>query len=74
MKDEQSASAYLHVHRARGQPVLVHHAFGVEVGEGRPFLYVRQHARVTHSEPAVLSLPLQRLASTFRNAPLSMAL
>ena len=33
----------------------MYHAFGVEVGEGRPFLYVRQHGRVTHPEPAVHS-------------------
>ena len=45
----------LHVHRTRGHPVLVHHAFGVEVGEGRPFLHVRQHGRVMHPEPAVRS-------------------
>ena len=31
------------------------HAFGVEVGEGRPFLHVRQHGRVIHPEPAVRS-------------------
>ena len=36
-------------------PVLVHHAFGVEIGESRSFLHVRQHGRVTHPEPAVLS-------------------
>ena len=46
---------FLHVHRTRAHPVLVLHAFGVEVGEGRPFLHVRQHGRVTHSEPAFLS-------------------
>ena len=55
MNDDQSASPFLHGHRARGQSVLVHHAFGVEVGEGRPFLHVRQHSRVTHPEPAVRS-------------------
>ena len=55
MKDDQSASPYLHVNRTCGHPVLVHHAFGVEVGEGRPFLYVRQHGRVMHPEPAVRS-------------------
>ena len=46
---------YLHVHRTRAHPVLVHHAFGIEVGESRSFLHVRQHGRVTHPEPAVLS-------------------
>ena len=46
---------FLHVHRTRAHPVLVHHAFGVEVGESRSFLHVRQHGRVTHPEPAVLS-------------------
>ena len=33
----------------------MHHAFGVEVGESRSFLHVRQTGRVTHPEPAVLS-------------------
>ena len=56
MKDDGSASPFLHVNRARAHPVLVHHAFGVEVGEGRPFLHVRQHGRVSHSEPAVLTI------------------
>ena len=46
---------FLHVHRTRAHPVLVHHAFGVEVGESSSFLHVRQHGRVTHPEPAVLS-------------------
>ena len=46
---------FLHVHRTRAHPVLVHHAFGVEVGESRSFLHVRQHGRVTHPEHAVLS-------------------
>ena len=46
---------FLHVHRTRALPVLVHHAFGVEVGESRPFLHVRQHGRVADPEPAVLS-------------------
>ena len=53
MKDDGSASPFLHV--------LVHHAFGVEIGEGRPFLHVRQHSRVTHSEPAVLSTSAPRV-------------
>ena len=48
-------SLFLHVHRTRAHPVLVHHAFGIEVGESRSFLNVSQHGRVTHSEPAVLS-------------------
>ena len=55
MKDDQSASPLVCVHRALGPPVLVHHAFGIKVGEGRPFLHVRQHVRVTHPEHAVLS-------------------
>ena len=55
MKDDKSALSYLHVHRTRGHPVLVHHAFGVEVCEGRPFLHVRQHGRVMHPESAVRS-------------------
>ena len=55
MKDDKRASPFLHVHTTRGHPVLVHHAFGVEVGEGRPFLHVRQHGRVMHPEPAVRS-------------------
>ena len=46
---------FLHVHRTRAHPVLVHHAFGVEVGDSHSFLHVRQHGRVTHPEPAVLS-------------------
>ena len=54
MKDDQSASPYLHVHRTRGHPV-VHHAFGVEVGEDRLFQHVRQHGRVMPPEPAVRS-------------------
>ena len=33
----------------------MHNAFGVEVGEGRSFLHVRQHGRMIHPEPAVLS-------------------
>ena len=49
------ASPFLHAHRTDGHPVLVQHAFGIEVGEGRPFLHVRQHGRMTHPEPAVLS-------------------
>ena len=50
MKDDGSASPFLRVHLARGQPVLVHLARGVsEV----PLV----HARVTHPEPAVLSTP-----------------
>ena len=55
MIDDQSASPFLHVPRSRAHPVLVHHTFGVEVGEGRPFLHVRQHGRLTHPEHAVLS-------------------
>ena len=55
VKVDESASPFLHVHRTRAHPVLEHHAFGVEVGEGRPFLHVRQHGRLTHPEPAVLS-------------------
>ena len=55
MKHAQRASPFLHVHRTRAHPVLVHHAFGVEVGEGRPFLHVRQNARVIHPESAVCS-------------------
>ena len=52
MKDDKSALPYLHVHRTRGHPVLVYHAFGVEVGESQPFRHVRQHGRVMHPEPA----------------------
>ena len=55
MKHAQRASPFLHVHRTRGHPVLVHNAFGVEVGEGHPFLHVRQHGRVMHPESAVRS-------------------
>ena len=33
----------------------MHHAFGIEVGESRSFLHVRQHGRAVHPEPAVLS-------------------
>ena len=55
MEDDGSASPFLHVHRARCHPVLVNHAFGIEVGEGRSFMHVRQHGRVMHPEPAVLS-------------------
>ena len=55
MKDDQSASPFLHVHWTRCHPVLVHHACGVKVGEGRSFLHVRQHGRVSHPEPAVFS-------------------
>ena len=46
---------FLHVHRTRAHPVLVNHAFSVEVNESRSFLHVRQHCRLTHLEPAVLS-------------------
>ena len=55
MKQVQRASPFLYVHRTRGHPVLVHHAFGVKVGEGRPFLHVRQHGRFMHPESTVLS-------------------
>ena len=55
MKDDKSALPYLHIHWTRGHPVLVHHAFGIEVGEGCPFLRVRQHRRVMHPESAVHS-------------------
>ena len=55
MKDDQTVSPFLHVNRTRAHSVLVHHAFGVEVGESRPFLQVRQQGRVTHPERAVLS-------------------
>ena len=55
MKEDKIASPFLHVHRTRCHPVLVHHAFGVEVVEGSPFLHVRQHGRVMHPEPAVRS-------------------
>ena len=57
MKDDKSASPFLYVHRTRGHPVLVHHAFGVEIGDGSPFLHVRQHGRVMHPESTVLSAP-----------------
>ena len=53
MKRVQRASPFLYVHRTRGHPVLVHHAFGVKVGEGIPFLHVRQHARFIHPETTV---------------------
>ena len=55
VKDDQRASPFLHVHRACAQSILVHHAFGVKVGDGRALLHVRQHGRVTHPEPEVLS-------------------
>ena len=55
MKDDQTASPFLHVHRISAHPILVHHAFGVEVGECRSFLHLRQHDRLMHPEPAVLS-------------------
>ena len=55
MKDDQSASPFVHVPQASAHPVLVHHAFGVEVGDDRPFLHIRQNGRLTHPEPAVLS-------------------
>ena len=45
---------FLHVHRTRAHPVLVHHAFGVEVGESRTFMYVRQHGPVVHQKSTVL--------------------
>ena len=54
LKDDGSASPILHVHRARSQSVLVHHAYVVEVGEGRSFLHESEHGRVKHQEPAVL--------------------
>ena len=53
MKDDKRASPFLHVHRTLGHPVLVHHAFGVKIDEGRPFFYVRQHGRVMHPESTV---------------------
>ena len=46
---------FLHVHRTRAHPVLVHHAFGVEVGESHTFMYVRQHGPVVHQKSTVLS-------------------
>ena len=55
MKDDQSASPFLYDLQASAHPVFVHHAFGVEVGDGRSFLHIRQHGRLTHPEPAVLS-------------------
>ena len=55
MKQVQRASPFLHVRRTRAQTVLVHHAFGVEVGESCSFLHVRQHGRFMQPEPAVLS-------------------
>ena len=55
MTADRSASPYLHVHRTRAQSVLVHHAFGVEVGESCSFLHVRHHGRVMHPEPTVRS-------------------
>ena len=55
MTDRRTTSPYLHVRRTRAQAVLVHHAFGVEVGESRSFLHVRHHGRFIHPKPAVLS-------------------
>ena len=55
MADRRTASPYLHVRRTRAQAVLVHHAFGVEVGESRSDLHVRHHGRFIHPKPAVLS-------------------
>ena len=55
MTDDRTVSPYLHVRRTRAQSVFVHHAFGVEVGESRSFLHVRQHGRFMHPESAVLS-------------------
>ena len=55
MKDDQSASPFLHVHRTRAHPVFVHYALVIEIGEGRSFLHVCQHGRVSHPEPAALS-------------------
>ena len=66
MKDDQNASRFLHVHQARGHPVIVHHEFGVEVGEGRPFLHVRHHGRMTHPEPAILSTPAPTVGEHFQ--------
>ena len=51
----RSASFFLHVHRTRAHPVFEHHAFCIEVGEGGSFLHIRQHGRVVHSEPTILS-------------------
>ena len=55
MTDHRTASSYLHVRRTCAQAILVHHAFGVEVGESRSFLHVRHHGRFIHPKPAVLS-------------------
>ena len=55
MTDHRTASPYLHVRRTRAQSVLVHHAFGIEVGESRSFLHIRHHGRFIHPKPAVLS-------------------
>ena len=51
----RSASSFLHVHRTRAHPVFEHHAFCIEVGESSSFLHIRQHGRVVHPEPAILS-------------------
>ena len=55
MKRVQRASPFLYVHRTRGHPVLVHHAFGVKVGECIPYLHVRHHGRFMHPETTVRS-------------------
>ena len=55
MKRVQRASSFLYVHRTRGHPVLVHHAFGVKVGECIPYLHVRHHDRFMHPETTVRS-------------------
>ena len=55
MKRVQRASPFLHVHRTRGHPVLVHHAFGVKEGECIPCLHVRHHGRFMHPETTVRS-------------------
>ena len=52
---DRRASSFLHVHRTRAHSVLVHHAFGIEVGESRSFLHIRQRGRAMQPEPAVLS-------------------
>ena len=55
MKLVQRASSFLYVLRTRGHPVLVHHAFGVKVGECIPYLHVRHHDRFMHPETTVRS-------------------
>ena len=61
----RSATPFLHVHRTRVHPVFEHHAFCIEVGECGSFPHIRQHGRVVHSEPEILSATAPSIGEHF---------